>query len=398
MRAAWQQWIQPASVSTLAPVATAGIEIDDRFVSAGGTAKRGALQVHYEPDKFTALRAFGDYEKVRNLGESGFRIPLPQIEFVDLLRNAQTQNVTSLDLLEGTPDFDAGRLTSIGVSVNRILTPTLSVAAKYVRTRNDADIYFKDAGGKLTVATGIAKVPFVPRDFFSAGMTWVTPQHIYLSAQAVYRSYRVFRSRQHGGLGVACGLERAGGCVLGNGRQALDLRRRGAQPRQQERTGALPGGRPIPVLGGEWPDASDHAPASEIDRETTGRRNGGDAGCACSAVAAQPDAAMAATRVQDLRRVHAGCRGRSRCDADRPCRHRRAVVSRAGDAMAVSTRQACRAGGPACRRWCAGHRVRHAVLRANYGGRGRASRRCHPQRRQCRPGENARAFRNRDES
>jgi len=30
----------------------------------------------------------------------------------------------------------------------------------------------------------------VPRDFFSAGMTWVTPQRIYFSAQAVYRSRR----------------------------------------------------------------------------------------------------------------------------------------------------------------------------------------------------------------
>ncbi|HWZ71799.1 MAG TPA: tetratricopeptide repeat protein [Casimicrobiaceae bacterium] len=190
VRAAWQQWTQPASVSTLAPVATAGIEIDDRLVSAGGNAKRGVVQVHFEPDDQTAVAGFIDYQKIRNLGESGFRIPTPQIEFVDLLRNAQTSNVTAIDLSEGTADFDAGRATSAGITINRILNPTLSVAAKYVRTRNDADIYSKDDAGNLTVATGIAKIPFTPRDFFSTGMTWVSPQHVYFSAQAVYRSRR----------------------------------------------------------------------------------------------------------------------------------------------------------------------------------------------------------------
>jgi hypothetical protein len=85
-----------------------------------------------------------------------------------------------------------GRMPSpcAGITFNRILTSTLSMAAKYVRTRNDADIYFKDDAGNLTVATGIAKIPFTPRDFFSAGMAWVTPQRIYFSAQAVYRSQR----------------------------------------------------------------------------------------------------------------------------------------------------------------------------------------------------------------
>ena len=190
VRAAWQQWTQPASVSTLAPVATAGIELDDRLVSAGGNAKRGVLQVHFEPNDLTAVGGFIDYEKVRNLGESGFRIPTPQIEFVDLLRNAQTSNVTAIDLAEGTVDFDAGRTTSAGITLNRILTPTLSIAAKYVRARNEADIYSKDDAGNLVVATGIAKIPFLPRDFFSAGMTWVTPQHVYFSARAVYRSRR----------------------------------------------------------------------------------------------------------------------------------------------------------------------------------------------------------------
>ena len=152
--------------------------------------KRGVTRMHYEPNESTALSGFVDYQNVRNLGETGFRIPTPQIEFVDLLRNTQILNVAGLDLAEGTADFDAGRATSTGVTLNRILTPTLSVAATYVYTQNEADIYSKDDAGNLTVATGIAKIPFTPRHFFSAGMTWATPQHIYFSAQALYRSQR----------------------------------------------------------------------------------------------------------------------------------------------------------------------------------------------------------------
>jgi Flp pilus assembly protein TadD len=190
VRAAYQQWIQPASASTLAPVSTAGIELDDRLVSAGGYMKRGVVRVHYEPNDVTALSGFVDYQNVRNLGDTGFRIPTPQIEFVDLLRNTQILNVAGLNLAEGTPDFDAGRTTSAGLTLNRILTPTFSVAATYVYAQNEADIYSKDDAGNLTVANGIAKIPFTPRNFFSAGMTWVTPQHIYFSAQAVYRTQR----------------------------------------------------------------------------------------------------------------------------------------------------------------------------------------------------------------
>jgi Flp pilus assembly protein TadD len=190
VRAAWQQWIQPASVSTLSPVSTAGIELDDRLVSAGGFMKRGVVRVHYEPNDMTALSGFVDYQNVRNLSETGFRVPTPQIEFVDLLRNTQILNVAGLNLAEGTPDFDAGRVTYAGVTLNRILSPTFSVAATYVYAQNEADIYSKDDAGNLTVSNGIAKIPFTPRNFFSAGMTWVTPQHIYFSAQAVYRSQR----------------------------------------------------------------------------------------------------------------------------------------------------------------------------------------------------------------
>jgi Flp pilus assembly protein TadD len=190
VRAAYQEWIQPASVSTLAPVATAGIPLDDELVGSGGNAKRGVLQVHWEPDARTALDGALNYTKVQNLSDIGFRIPVPEVEFLALLRQQQLVNVATLPLAEGTPDFDAGTLKSVRVSVNRILTPEWSIAGTYVRSWTSADVYYRDGDGNIQSDKGIAKIPYVPDHLAALGATYVTPHRIYASAQAVYRSLR----------------------------------------------------------------------------------------------------------------------------------------------------------------------------------------------------------------
>ena len=190
LRSAYQRWTRPAGVSTLAPVATAGIAQDDFLVAAGGRAERAAIRLHYEPDAATALGAFYDYIEVRNLGESGYRIPTPQIEFVDLLRNQQVENVATLALREGTPDFDRGTARSAGGYLNRIVTPSLSAAVRYVYTRDSAEIYVRDENGDIVAGVTGARIPFVPRHQAVAGLTFVLPQRFYVSAQAVWRSQR----------------------------------------------------------------------------------------------------------------------------------------------------------------------------------------------------------------
>lgn len=190
VRAAYQQWTRPASVSTLAPVATAGIPLDDELVASGGNAKRGVLQVHWEPDGKTALNGMLNYTKVKNLGDIGFRIPVPEIEFLSLLRQQQLVNVANFPLAEGTPDFDAGTLKSVRLTANRILTDEWSIAATYIRSWTSADIYYRDEDGNIQSANGIAKIPYVPDNLFALGATYVTPHRIYASAQAVYRSLR----------------------------------------------------------------------------------------------------------------------------------------------------------------------------------------------------------------
>jgi hypothetical protein len=190
VRAAWQRWTQPASVSTLAPVATAGIPLDDRLVSAGGTATRTHVELRAEPDAMTSVSAFYNNEKVRNLGQLGYRIPVPEVQFVELLRNAQLINVATDDLLEATPEFDSGRIEAAGLTVNRMVNKTLSFAVRYVYTHNTATIYERDDAGQIVSATDNARIPYVPSQVVALGMTWVSPLRIYFSAQAVYRSER----------------------------------------------------------------------------------------------------------------------------------------------------------------------------------------------------------------
>lgn len=190
LRAAWQRWIQPASTSTLAPVATAGIPLDDRLVAAGGTAERTAASGFVELGPRSHVSFLYDNNKVRNLGQLGFRIPVPQIQFVELLRNQQLINVNNSDLLEGVPDFDAGRVETAGLVGNFMLSPEWSVAARYAHSRNRATIFVRDDNGQIVASNEGAQVPFVPRNLGTLGFTWVSPWRVYLSAQAVYRSDR----------------------------------------------------------------------------------------------------------------------------------------------------------------------------------------------------------------
>ncbi len=190
VRAAWQRWTQPVATSTLSPVATAGIPLDDRLVAAGGKATRSALQLHAELGGSTRLGAFYDNEKVTNLGQLGYRIPVPQIQFVELLRNAQLVNVNTQPLLEGVPDFDSGRAESAGVSLNHMFGRGLSMAARFVHTRNRATIFARNDAGDIVTASDDARIPFLPKNLATLGFTWASPSRIYFSAQVIYRSER----------------------------------------------------------------------------------------------------------------------------------------------------------------------------------------------------------------
>ena len=109
---------------------------------------------------------------------------------MELLRNQQLINVATLDLLEGVPDFDRGKVEAAGVSFSHMLTKEFSVAAQYVHTRNQATIFVRNDAGDIVAANSNARIPFIPSDVAAVGVTWSSPQHVYLSARVVYRSER----------------------------------------------------------------------------------------------------------------------------------------------------------------------------------------------------------------
>lgn len=190
LRAAWQRWMRPASSNTLSPVATAGIPIDDRLVAAGGSLTRYRVEGHADVRSDTHVSAFYDHEKLNNRGELGFQIPVPQIEFLDLLRNAQVVNVATADPLEGTPVFDVGRLESAGIGVDHLFSKQLAVAARYIRNRDRSTRVLRDDSGNAVGLVEDARIPWIARNVGTFALTWISPLRIYLSAQAVYRSGR----------------------------------------------------------------------------------------------------------------------------------------------------------------------------------------------------------------
>jgi hypothetical protein len=47
-----------------------------------------------------------------------------------------------------------------------------------------------DDAGAIQSSKGVAKIPYVPDNLLALGATWVAPQKVYVSAQAIYRSLR----------------------------------------------------------------------------------------------------------------------------------------------------------------------------------------------------------------
>jgi tetratricopeptide (TPR) repeat protein len=190
LRAAWQRWMRPGGNNTLSPIATAGIPLDDRLVTPGGTVTRYAFQAHYDVGPSTHVNAFYDHQKINNVGQLGFQIPVPDIQFLDLLRNAQIINVATLDPLEGTPKFDVGKLESAGVGIEHMLNRQWSIAARYARNRDVATRFVRDESGNLLSVVNDARIPFIARNVGTVALTWISPLRIYLSAQAIHRSGR----------------------------------------------------------------------------------------------------------------------------------------------------------------------------------------------------------------
>jgi hypothetical protein len=182
VRAAYQDWWRPAGLSTLAPVATAGIALDDRLVSRGGHLKRLRGQVENEASPTFYWSAFADYKKIDNQRFSLSPFIVTEDENLSKLKDFDFGRLGAGDLYEfgSIPEFDGGRVKLAGVSLNTIATSTVGLSGRYVYTdsQNTGENY---PGNHIA---------YHPRHTAAFGVTWVSAERIFFSSRAVYRTLR----------------------------------------------------------------------------------------------------------------------------------------------------------------------------------------------------------------
>jgi len=182
VRLAYQRWLRPSLFSSLGPVATAGIPLDDRLVMRGGELTRLRGQFEWEYSKKSFVSAFLDYKEVDNKRFSQTPFTLNELESLAKLRPRRLGSLASDDMLEfvNTPEYDEGKIRSAGVSINHLLTDKWGLFSRYVATSSE------NTG---TTFSG-NRVPYLPRHIFALGATWVDPSGWYFISRMVYRSIR----------------------------------------------------------------------------------------------------------------------------------------------------------------------------------------------------------------
>ena len=187
VRMAYQDWVRPYSVSTLNSVDTAGIPLEDQLLGAGGRVKRSVVQVGWTVGNDTFFAAKADHQDIQNPVSPGVDLRTPSLPFLDSLRNAQTVNLTSIELLEDKPEFEDGTVSSFSFGANRMVTSELSAYLKY--TLQDTTSSYANTDVASGRVSGM-RIPYLPRDTLVMGATWAGANRTYLGARAVYRSDR----------------------------------------------------------------------------------------------------------------------------------------------------------------------------------------------------------------
>lgn len=187
VRAAYQDWVRPLSVSTLNSVETAGIPLEDRLVEAGGRVKRSVLQIGWTASERLFFTLKADRQDIHNPVSPGVDLRTPGLPFLEALRNAQTVNLSSVDVLEDTPSFEDGTVNAFSLGINQLMTSNLSGYFKY--TVQDTTSSYADTDVASGRVTG-KRIPYMPHQTAVLGGTWASGARTYVGARAVYRSDR----------------------------------------------------------------------------------------------------------------------------------------------------------------------------------------------------------------
>lgn len=178
VRLAWQDWVRPPSVSTLTRVDTAGIPVEDGLLQSGGRYQRAVAQWGAELGRVTYVALRADHLRARNPTNLGVDLRTPTLPFLEEMRNTQLANLSSSDLLEGTPNFTRAEIDKLAVSINRMMDRHWSVYASAQHQR-----------ARIPDEPGL-RVSWLPRHTAVLGTTWASSARVYLSARAVWRATR----------------------------------------------------------------------------------------------------------------------------------------------------------------------------------------------------------------
>ncbi len=188
VRAACRRWIRPASVDTLAPVAVAGMPLDDQLVYAGGQLDQCRAQLEWSDASKTFATAFAERSRVRNLVSpiAGVLNSAPDVTNPDRLRNRTIAPPQKPDLLEGQPIFGEGEVTRASAAIERIVWSHVGLGVHYRYT----DSSNTDPNGALRHVPANAQIPFLPRHQVNLNATVAPGWRTFVTLQAVYRTRR----------------------------------------------------------------------------------------------------------------------------------------------------------------------------------------------------------------
>jgi tetratricopeptide (TPR) repeat protein len=182
LRMAYQRWLRPSVFSSLGPVATAGIALDDRMVMRGGELNRVRAQLEWELSAQTFVSSYLDARDVNNNRFTQTPFALNELESLGKLRPRRLGALSNDDMLEfvNTPEYDGGRIRSVGLAINHLLGNDWGVFGRYV--------------GNWSTNTGLAyagkDVPYMPRNMAALGASWANPNGWYFIGRMVYRDQR----------------------------------------------------------------------------------------------------------------------------------------------------------------------------------------------------------------
>lgn len=182
-RFACRDWLRPASLDTLMPVAVAGIPVQDQLVFAGGKLRQCRAQWDWtiSPTMFASVHYEDD--RTKNLvGSDGILNTRTDVTNLDRLRNRVLTPPGRTDELEDAPVYAEAHAKFAHVAFESILTRSLALRLHYTHanTRNtDPDPAFNGN-----------RIPWVPRHRADAGLVVTPGWNTIVTLGATWRSER----------------------------------------------------------------------------------------------------------------------------------------------------------------------------------------------------------------